>query len=595
MLTKIKFALSLLDKRSRFYIQTFALIRILIVGLDTLGVILIGVLVAKSADQISSESNSESSSFINFGDLIQKFTLIQLALFALILFTLKSVLSVFFTKLMAVVLAKAESNAASTIFNKLLNSKFISVSEFSRQDLIFSLTSSASFAITEMLTTFVTLLSEATLLIAMAILFAYIDTPVAIGIALYFGFVGFAIHRVIGPKMHDAGRMFAESSVKSNSAINDVMAAFREVRTLNKQREFAAKFKKGREGIAKPVAAVTFYSGLPRYIVETTLMFGAAFLAIYLFKTKDAATAAGILGIFLTGSVRIMASMLPLQNSLSNLKRLQASANPFYEVVNKVVDSDSSFNEKMKIKNNKSSPIGVLFDKVSFRYPGTESDIVKTVSFEIKPGEYIALVGPSGAGKSTIADLVIQLLEPSSGQIRFLNESSQSPSIGYVPQSPGIVAGSILENITLNVDSGEFDDELLASTLNKSHLMELINSLEDGLNTSLGPQSDGLSGGQIQRIGLARALYSNPGLLILDEATSALDAETEAAIAENLRLMKGTCTIIVIAHRLSTVKNADRVFVVDNGEVVAKGKFNELAKTNEILSKYVELSKLNVN
>jgi ATP-binding cassette, subfamily B, bacterial PglK len=134
----------------------------------------------------------------------------------------------------------------------------------------------------------------------------------------------------------------------------------------------------------------------------------------------------------------------------------------------------------------------------------------------------------------------------------------------------------------------------LVNALALSHLQGLIETLENGVDTELGAQSDGLSGGQLQRIGLARAIYANPGLLVLDEATSALDAETEAAVSDSLRTLHGKCTTIVIAHRLSTIQNVDMVFVFDKGEIVASGKFNELAATNEIVAKFVELSSLEI-
>lgn len=592
MLKKIRFSLSLLDRRSRILVKSFTLIRILIVGLDTLGVILIGLLIAKTASEIDNESNSNSNSFFDFVKFFDTFSLVQITLFALFLFTLKSAFSVLFTKMMADVLAKAESKVADSTFTKLLNTRHQDLSEFSKQDLIFALTSSASFAITEMLATFVTLLSEAALLIAMAILFAFVDLPVALGIIIYFGLVGISIQRVIGPKMQKAGTLYADSSIKSQAAINDAMLAFREMLTLRKQIEFSNKFKKSRIGISKPVAAVTFYSGLPRYIVETALMFGAVLLALYLFTTKDPSTAAGILGIFLTGSVRIMASMLPLQNSLSNMRRLQSSAEPFYRVLSKVIDQQGQIQIST---DNTSDPVGIFFENVSYKYPNSDSEAIKNVTFKINPGDYVALIGPSGSGKSTIADLMIGLIEPTLGTIKFENLDGSAGQIGYVPQSPGIVTGSILENITLNVDSGAFDKKKIEDALTGAHLSKFIDSLENGINSSLGANADALSGGQMQRIGLARALYSQPGLLVLDEATSALDPETESAFAETLNNLRGKCSIVVIAHRLSTVKNADCVYVVNEGQIVASGKFNDLAKSNELVAKYVELSQLNVD
>jgi ATP-binding cassette subfamily C protein len=237
-------------------------------------------------------------------------------------------------------------------------------------------------------------------------------------------------------------------------------------------------------------------------------------------------------------------------------------------------------------------PIAVELNDVSFVYDDAELAAVSNVSIAISKGSTVAFIGQSGSGKSTLADLIAGLLAPTSGTIVLTNNNSRN--IGYVPQAPGIVSGTISQNITLDINNKSCDQERLKNALALSHLQELIETLENGVDTELGAQSDGLSGGQLQRIGLARAIYANPGLLVLDEATSALDAETEAAVSDSLRTLHGKCTTIVIAHRLTTVQNVDTVFVFDKGEIVASGKFNDLVATNDIVARFVELSNLEI-
>ena len=346
--------------------------------------------------------------------------------------------------------------------------------------------------------------------------------------------------------------------------------------------------------LAKSSASISYLSGLPRYIVESALMVGAIGLAAFTLRTGDPAAAAGTLGIFLTGGLRIMASMLPLQNSLGTLKQLTAQADSFLRLAQafpNALDSSQSRIDKKSV-NMDLEPIAVELNGVSFAYEDVDLAAVNNVSISISKGSTVAFIGQSGSGKSTLADLIAGLLVPSSGTIVLTNNDSRN--IGYVPQTPGIVSGTISQNITLDINGKTCDKERLKNALALSHLQELIDTLENGVDTELGAQSDGLSGGQLQRIGLARAIYANPGLLVLDEATSALDAETEAAVSDSLQTVHGKCTTIVIAHRLTTVQNVDTIFVFDKGEVVASGKFSELVTTNEIVARFVELSGLDI-
>jgi ATP-binding cassette subfamily C protein len=279
---------------------------------------------------------------------------------------------------------------------------------------------------------------------------------------------------------------------------------------------------------------------------------------------------------------------------LGTLKQLTGQAESFFALAREFpVDIQNSKNDtNFRTYDGNLKAVEISLEQVSYTYESSEHPAVRSVSLEIPRGSTVAFIGASGSGKSTLADLIAGLLVPTSGTIVLTNNDSRN--ISYVPQSPGIVSGTISQNITLDVNNKSFDKERMKNALALSHLQELIETLDNGVDTELGAQSDGLSGGQLQRIGLARAIYANPGLLVLDEATSALDAETEAAVSDSLRTLHGKCTTIVIAHRLTTVQNVDTVFVFDKGEIVASGKFNDLVATNDIVSRFVELSNLEI-
>ena len=244
------------------------------------------------------------------------------------------------------------------------------------------------------------------------------------------------------------------------------------------------------------------------------------------------------------------------------------------------------------------SPIGVKLNDVSFSYPGADKPALRNVSFEIKAGTQVALIGPSGAGKSTIADLLCNVLIPTSGSIVITSPPQDEDVIeklgrvSYVPQRPGLVSGTILDNVALADDEDEVSREQALEALQLANLAELISELPDGLDTPLGKLQDGLSGGQMQRLGLARALYTKPGLLVMDEATSALDAESEAEIKKALDSMQGKVTVVLIAHRLNTIQHADKVILVGDGLVKDSGTFKELVARNPSVERVVDLMKV---
>jgi ATP-binding cassette subfamily C protein len=407
--------------------------------------------------------------------------------------------------------------------------------------------------------------------------------------------IGLAIQKVLGSKLQSAGNTYSKAISSVTTTVTDSMGAFREITTMSKQDVFVSKFGIDHYQYARSMSLVNYYSALPRYIIESALMLGVVGLTFFSFSDSASPAAAGTLSIFLVGSLRIVASMLPLQNSLGGLKQLVGQATSFYEI-NGLIDTAPERPHSLKLTNaHLKESETIKFDNVSFGYPGSESNALSNLTFHINPGEQIAIIGPSGSGKSTLADLIVGLIYPTSGRIERGLALSQGSSYCYVPQSPGIISGTICENITLNFDSTKVNIDLLQEAIDLARLSELIDTLPNGVDTDLGAQSNALSGGQMQRIGLARAIYGQPKLLVLDEATSALDAETESAISENLAELRGKCTTVVIAHRLATVQGADRVVVMDGGEIVGVGKFSELAKSNSIVARYIELSELKTN
>jgi ABC-type multidrug transport system fused ATPase/permease subunit len=286
--------------------------------------------------------------------------------------------------------------------------------------------------------------------------------------------------------------------------------------------------------------------------------------------------------IFIAASTRITPAVLRVQQGLIQIKANLGQAKPAVSLMeelrslNEVADSSKELLRDHKDFVSKVTAVDITFHYVS----GTE--VLQEINLEVKPGEFVALAGGSGAGKTTLVDVILGALEPQKGKVLIsgltpIKVFSKWPgAVSYVPQDSPIIDGTLRENLGLGYPSSLLTDEICWEVLALARLDEFIKSLPDGLDTQVGDRGTRLSGGQRQRLGIARSLVTRPKLLILDEATSALDGLTESEISESLRKLKGDVTLIVIAHRLSTVVDADRIYFLDSGEVRAVGTFDEL-------------------
>lgn len=568
--------------------------------LDIAGVAAVGLLGAAGASGFT--GNPQASFFgitIDIGS--SQLLLTVMALVALFFF-LKAALSVVLIRSTSYFLAGIEIKNATEIAQYLFTGGLAELRQYSRSEVQWAVTGSTNNTFSGVLGSAGMLVTETSLLIFMFTLFVIVDPLAAVAITVYFIIVILIFLLLSNQRIQQSGQDFAEGGMDVTQVSLDLFEAFKEISVLMKQHFFLSRFQKARTTYAYGDAEMRFLMAIPRYFVETALALGAlAFVAWQLARgevTDGLVTA----GVFLAGGVRIMAALLPLQNAVLALKNQMEQAKISQEILAKsrhaqsqisaVLDSSKSA-EDFGISGN--GGITVELDSVTFTHTGAAQPAVRDVSFTIEPGSYVALVGPSGAGKTTLADLVLGLNSPESGSVLVDGVSArttreQKPGLmAYVPQRPGLVSGTLVDNIALGRDPESVDFDRVTAVLEKARLTDLVSELPEGVHTRLGKNSDSLSGGQIQRLGLARALYTNPKLIVLDEATSALDAEAEASISESIRNIGSDTTVIVIAHRLSTVQKADVVHVIDNGKLVASGSFRELRRTVPMIQEYVRL------
>jgi ATP-binding cassette subfamily C protein len=603
MLKAVKASLGFMTPKelSTWYFLTS--LRSLLALLDLAGVLAIGFVVTSTALFLTQGSDPER--IVEFAGLelpsANSQTLPLFGTLILLLFLVKALFSLLLTRSTAMFLAKVEARAAKRIAEIILGGSLSNARRRSREEILYAVQTGSPAAFNSLLNVASTIASEVSLFIVICIGFLLVDPVATFAAIAYFVLIALTIQFFLGTLMQRAGEVSAASSVAANAAISDLTSVFRELLVLGRRQRYIDIVYQERLRAADSGAAQYYLSGIPRYVVEAALLIGIALFMVVQYFTTDLIAAAGTISVFVFGGFRLTAAILPLQSSILSIKAILPIANTALSIlsVNLVESrnaiSDGGINSWEAFEpNTPVVAVEVELKQVSFSFEDSKQPVLESINLKIPAGTQAALMGPSGAGKSTLADIICGVLEPDSGQVIIdsvttFSKNSKLPAISYVPQKPGLVSGSIVDNVALGVASDEVDVEQVKTALTRAHLIDVIENLPEGINAPLGKLLDGLSGGQVQRLGLARALYSNPGLLVMDEATSALDAESESEIQKVLDGLRGRVTIILIAHRINTIQNADVVFLLGEGTLLDQGTFQELRRRNPSVERIVEL------
>ena len=602
MFSTIKGSLSLLSHRQKIALALLAVATLLINTLDIVAISLLSLIGAIALG----ETRIEITPWLNEFD--RTTLVIVLMMIAAAVFCFKTISGIFLTKIRQNFLAKLEVYYSDIIASNIFEGGLSTTKRYSRSNLEWSILRSTSLAFGKVLGGFLSLFAEASLSLLILALFFYTDWVSALIVGVYFSLVLLVFQAVTHKRVSTTGADYTEGSVSVGQAITDTLTSYKEISVHSRMSFFLERLSAARSRVAHGDALQAYVQQIPRLIVELALIIGAIGFVAFEFATSSGNPELSAITIFIIGSLRIMSSLLPLYRSYMQLRYFGPQAVSSQSLVREArVEKMRRLNEEQSVTTDDLKPIpkpsgalSISLKGVSFRYQDQVDGkvTIENVSLEIEPGSAVALIGPSGAGKSTLVDLLLGLYEPCSGEIQCSGMKPQAMreafpgSMSYVPQKPGLVSGSIRDNIALGIPPDEVDDDALWQSIRRAQLEDFINELPEGINSYLGEQSDALSGGQMQRIGVARALYTEPSLLVLDEATSALDAETEASISASLDKLRGHTTTVIVAHRLSTVQHADRVFVIDKGRLIASGKLKELEKSVPLIKKYIALMSL---
>lgn len=376
------------------------------------------------------------------------------------------------------------------------------------------------------------------------------------------------------------GRQNENYNAKLFQWINQSLGGIKELKILQREEYFIDSYKTNYKKLIWGARVNELISALPKYIVETVAMVGLVFAIIIklLFGHGALETFIPQIAVFAVAAFRLLPSVGRVNAYINSIMYNKASLDMIYDDLKEI---DSEPVQKAEWQGEKENWIftkGVIVEHVTYHYPDSDVEVLHDISLEIPKGKTVALIGPSGAGKTTLADIILGLLPPVSGVVRmdqhnvYENLRSWREKLGYIPQSIYLSDDTIRNNVAFGIYEVQIDDNAIWKALEKAQLKEFVQGLENGLDTYVGDRGVRLSGGQRQRIGIARALYHDPEILVLDEATSALDSSTEQAVMESIESLQGLKTMIIIAHRLTTIKNADLVYEVSGGNVTLRDK-----------------------
>jgi ATP-binding cassette subfamily C protein len=594
-------AISLLPEGTSKKLILLCLFQALVTFLDVLAILLIGLITKSGLDYVQKgfgEIPSQLSNLMNLESLDFEMQFGVLTVVIFILFTSRTTISIYGNKRILRYLGNQGATASNSLLDRILKSGPHYVVNKNSQEVLYGLTQGIDNLILNYLGSLTLLITEAIFLGAIIFTILILQPITGICALLIFGGAFYSIQRATSGKGKEMQKQLGDLSISYNQGILETIYIYRELVLRGGIAKATVDIRERRQRSMKVRAQLFFLPILAKYLFEFILILGALLVALIQLLVSDASAAVSALVVFLAAASRILPSLVRAQGALLAIKQSEGGS----EV------TIGQMAELSKIsKTQVSTEVGNFVDKkftanveisnLNFRYSEFSKFSLEDISLDIKPATFVAIVGESGSGKTTLVDLVLGMNNPNSGYVKisgtksFLAALNWPGKIAYVPQNIYIIDGSIRKNVTL--DSADSDsDSLVVSALNQAKLLEDVMKMPGGLDEIVGERGMKLSGGQRQRLGIARALFSQPELIVFDEATSALDSVTEKAVTDAIFTKKNQVTLIVIAHRLSTVRNADLVVLLDNGKLIAKGTFEEVRKIAPMFDKQAKLVNL---
>ena len=593
-------SISILSRADKQKIAAVVFLQICMGWLDLLGVLAIGLLGALSVTGLQSQNPGDRVSqvlrILHIADETFQTQASIIGALALVLLVGRTILSIFFTRRILFFLSRRGAKISANLISRLLAQPLLTVQMRTTQETLYAVTGGVVIITLGILATAVIFVSDAALLIIMALGLFVVDPITALGTFLIFTLIGSALYRSMHVKAKTLGVETSVLNIQSNEKIVEVFSSYRESVVRNRRDYYAREIGKVRLALANANAEMSFMPYVSKYVIETSVVLGALLISATQFFLQDSMHAVATLGIFLAAGTRIAPAVLRLQQGSITIRGALGQAAPTLDLIDMLGDASKIENvdDSLNIVHDGFIP-EIQVSNASLTYPNKSIAAISNITLNIPSGASVAFVGPSGAGKTTMIDVLLGVLNPDEGSVLIsglpplLAVAKWPGAVSYVPQDVVIAAGTIRENVAMGYPPEVATDELVMGALKIAHLDKFVAELPHGIDTQVGERGTKMSGGQRQRLGIARAMFTQPHLLVLDEATSSLDGETEASITDAIHALRGSTTVVVIAHRLSTVRDANIVVYLSGGKIMAKGTFDEVRKVLPDFDRHAKL------
>lgn len=572
----------LFDRKQLWQLGGLAVL-ILIGGiLETLGVsMMIPVAEAVMAPDKVME-NELVSRIAAFLGVTSSRSLIVMMLGALIvIFIFKNAYLLFLTFVQNTFVTRNRNRMISRVMREFLNRPY---EDYLGADIptVFRLTDSDIPNAFQLILVLIQMTTEIVVAVSICIVLVRVSPLISIGCGVLFFGMTLIITRVLKPRLNAIGRRNQEIQSRIAKWRIQSIYGLKDVKVLHREEFFVRNYYESGAIGANVARNYAVLNNTPRLLIEAIFIAAMlTFILVYMLEDGDLTVLMPQLMAFAAAAVRVMPATNRINTYLSEIAYAQPCLDYLYENLTENMKQDVNGSVTGLTKEargqEEDSPLAladrIVLDHISFTYPNTEKPIFTDAHMEIKKGQSVGIMGPSGAGKSTIVDILLGLLHVQSGTITcdgrdiFENYPSWLAKIGYIPQSIYLIDESIRDNIAFGIDADKIDERRIWEVLEEAQLKSFVEELPEGLDTAIGDRGVRISGGQRQRLGIARALYHNPEILVFDEATSALDGDTEAAVMEAVNSFHGKKTMVIIAHRLNTIAKCDVIYKVENEKI----------------------------
>lgn len=512
-------------------------------------------------------------------------------------FLVKALFTIAFRWWMTGFIAVQEAETAISLLGKYLTAPYWLHLQRSSKSFVRTMNEGVSLTYSVVVVGVASLVSESFTVISLFVVLLVVEPVPAIAAIIYFGIAGLAFDRLVRSRSIGAGKVFQESSLAMSTTAYETLHGLKEIKVRRTASYFLEKYAAERRRYGRARRLTVFVTELPRYALELVFVGGAALLTVVSLSQNNAGDTLTTLALFLAAGFRMLPSLVRIAASAQTVR---TGVPGLHLLLEDMGSADLEERPLDTTSDTRRLPLTrhIAVNGVSFTYPGSGAMVLDDVSVRIAAGSSVALVGSSGAGKTTLVDVLLGLHEPTAGHVLVddvpVHEdlAAWQRTIGFVPQDVYLLDDTVRANIAFGEDDASIDEGRLIAAIRSAQLEEHIQQMPEGLSTRIGERGARLSGGQQQRLGIARALYRQPAVLVLDEATSALDNATERRVTDVIRALHGSVTVVVVAHRLSTVISCDQVVFLADGRIEAVGTFDEVRERSPAFAHLAALGEL---